>query len=521
MPPDTAHGATTGASLPREEPGRGLERSRQVAIVAGVLAGTFLAALDSSIVGTAMPTIAGQLGGLALYPWVFSGYLLTSTTTVPLYGRLADLYGRKRVFVVATVLFLAGSMLCGLAQSMPQLVLFRMVQGLGAGGILPVTLTILGDLFSIEQRARVQGLTSAVWGTSAVAGPTIGGILTETLSWRWVFYVNVPFGLASLLLIALALRERVERRAHRIDYAGAVSLTAGLTALLLGLLQPGQGRSWTDPLTVAGLVSGLGLLGAFVVIERRAAEPVLPLDLLRRRLIAVVFSGGVLIGTGMFGVTSYVPLFVQGALGRSPVAAGMAVMPFAVGWSLASTAAGRIILRFGFRSSVVAGMVAMLTGGSLLQLVPRERTIVWPMLATAAFGLGMGFSATAFLIAVQNTVSWSERGIATALVGFSRTIGGAVGVAALGTVLTAGVQRRLGTLEGFSTSALLDPEARSALPAGELVVLQQALAGALEPVYAIVLAIVLAAVAIVVLGFPKQPLAGEERAAARQLSPGE
>ncbi len=490
-----------------EEPPRELSRGGQIAVVTGVLFGTFLAALDTSIVGTAMPTIVGQLGGLALYPWVFSGYLLTSTTTVPLYGRLADLYGRRRLFVVATLLFLLGSILCGLAQSMPQLVLFRMLQGLGAGGIIPVTLTILGDLFSIEQRARLQGLTSAVWGTSAVAGPIVGGFITDTLSWRWVFYVNIPFGLASLLLIGLALRERIVRRPHRIDYAGALALTAGLALLLLGLLRAGEGRGWAAPDVVGSLAVGALLLGVFLRVESRAGEPVLPLRLFRRRLIGVVFAGGVLIGAGMFGVTSYLPLFVQGVLGGTAITAGTVVMPFALGWSLASTASGRIILRFSFRTSVVAGMTAMLLAGLLLQFVPGRAELLWPVVVAALFGIGMGFSSTAFIIAVQNAVGWEERGIVTALVGFSRTIGGAVGVAALGTVLSAAMRSRLGMATSeTSSNALLNPELRAALDPAQLATLRAALADALGAVYLGILIAVVLAFALVVLSFPRQPI---------------
>lgn len=488
-----------------EEAPHELGRSARVAVVGGVLAGTFLAALDTSIVGTAMPTIVGQLGGLALYPWVFTGYLLTSTTTLPLYGRLADLYGRKRVFLVATVLFLLGSMLCGVAQSMPQLVVFRMLQGLGAGGIIPVTLTILGDLFSIEQRARLQGLTSAVWGTSAVAGPTVGGFITDTLSWRWVFYINLPFGLASLLLIGLALRERVSRRSHRIDYAGAATLTLGLSLLLLGLLRTGEGQGWLA-LDVAGsLLAGTVLLGAFLLAESRAAEPVVPLHLFRRRLVTVVFTGGVLIGAGMFGVTSYLPLFVQGVLGGTAITAGTVVMPFALGWSLASTLSGRIILRFGYRTSVVAGMVAMLGGGLLLQLVPGRAALSWPVVAASLFGIGMGFSSTAFIIAMQNAVGWEERGIVTALVGFSRSIGGAVGVAALGTLLNASMRAALGDSgTDTSTNALLNPELRAGLDPATLAALRGALSDALGVVYAGILVAVVIAFALVVTAFPRQ-----------------
>lgn len=483
-----------------------LGRRAQVAIVAGVLAATFLAALDATVVGTAMPTIVGQLGGLALYPWVFSAYLLTSTTTIPLYGRLADLYGRKRVLLVSMGLFLAGSMLCGLAQSMLQLVIFRALQGLGAGGIIPVTLTILGDLFPIEQRARLQGLTSAVWGASAVAGPAVGGFLTDTLSWRWVFYVNLPFGLAALALLGLAFPERVVRRPHRIDYAGALTLTLGLALVLLGLLDLEGGGEQRRLLALGSLVLGAALLGAFWWIEQRAAEPVVPLSLLRQRLIGVVVLGSVLIGAGMFGTTSYLPLFVQGVLGGTAMTAGGVIMPFAVAWSVASTLAGRVILRFSFRSSVLVGMAAMLAAALLLQAVPRSAGLAFPVTVAGLFGVGMGFSATAFIIAVQNAVGWEERGIATALVGFARSIGGAVGVAALGAILSAGLATRTEALGNVPTNALLEPALRATLAQDTLVALRVALADALGWVYFGILTLVILAVGLVVWGFPRGEL---------------
>ncbi len=501
---DGARETPTQRGIEREQHAQ-FGRGTTIAIVSGVLAATFLAALDATVVGTAMPTIVGQLGGLALYPWVFSAYLLTSTTTIPLYGRLADLYGRKRVLLVAMVLFLIGSLLCGLAQSMPQLVLFRALQGFGAGGILPVTLTILGDLFPIEQRARLQGLTSAVWGASAVAGPTVGGFLTDTLSWRWVFTVNVPFGLVAIALIGLALQEQLVPKHRPIDFAGAATLTTGLTILLVGLLAAGERSAVLSPRSLSGIALGIGILVFFGWIERRAAEPVIPLDLVRQRLVAVVTLGSVLIGAGMFGVTSYLPLFVQGVLGGTAITAGSTIMPFAVAWSIASTVSGRVILRFGFRSSVLAGMAAMLAAGLALQLVPRAATLGWAIVAAASFGIGMGFSATAFLIAVQNAVSWHERGIATALVGFARSIGGAVGVAALGALLAARLSSAAGAGSLDSTDALLNPELRATLATETLAALRGTLADALASVYFAVLVLVLLAVLLVAFGFPRHP----------------
>jgi len=497
---------TTIEREPLQEQQAALGRVATIAIVSGVLAATFLAALDATVVGTAMPTIVGQLGGLALYPWVFSAYLLTSTTTIPLYGRLADLYGRKRVLLVAMVLFLAGSLLCGLAQSMSQLVLFRALQGLGAGGILPVTLTILGDLFPIEQRARLQGLTSAVWGAAAVAGPSVGAAVTDLAGWRWIFYLNVPVGLVALGLLGAALQERVGRREHPLDYRGALLLTVGMTLLLSGLSAAGEGRGAAPVVAVGAALGGAALLVLFWRTEQRAAMPIVPPELVRRRLMAVVALGSILIGAGMFGLISFLPLAMQGLGAGTAATAGLTIMPFAVSWSLASTVAGRVILRFGFRSSVVVGMGAMLTGALVLQVVPRWPVLGWAVAAAALFGVGMGFSATAFLIAVQNAVAWGERGIATALVGLSRTIGGAVGVAVLGAVLNGVIQQRLG--ERAAIDALLDPAQRPSLSDALRASSERALAEALSVAFLLILLVVTAAVALVVVGFPREVLAG-------------
>ncbi len=480
-----------------------LSRSTQVAIVTGTLAATFLAALDATVVSTALPTIVGQLRGLELYPWVFSAYLLTSTTTIPLYGRLADIYGRKRVLLTAMVLFLLGSVLCGIAQSMPQLVFFRGVQGLGAGGIIPVTLTILGDLFPIEQRARLQGLTSAVWGASAVAGPMVGGFLTDTLSWRWVFYVNLPFGFLALGLIGVVFREDVPRQSHQIDYAGVLTLAVGLTLAMLGLLTVSDTRGWYRTLALGSCVTGCLLLASFWWLERRTAEPIVPLRLVRQRLMSVVLVGSVLIGAGMFGTLSYLPLFVQGVRGGTATTAGAVIMPFAFAWSMTSMIAGRVILRFGFRSSVLTGMAAMTTAGLLLQAIPKAGSLTVAMTAAGLFGIGMGFSATAFIIAVQNSVGWEERGIATALVGFARSIGGALGVATLGVVLSAALAARLGSIGPGTADMLLRPEARAVLDTQTLAELQTALGEVLGLVYLIILGLVLAATLLVTWGFPR------------------
>lgn len=480
------------------------ETNRRLVVVA-VMLGTFLSALDTSIVGTAMPTVIGQLGGMSLYSWVFSAYLLTSTTTVPLYGRLADLYGRKPLFLAAAAIFVVGSMLCGAAQTMPQLVAFRALQGLGAGGIIPVTLTIIGDLFSVEERARMQGIFSAVWGSSAVAGPTVGGFIVDYVNWRWVFYINLPFGIASTVLLWLFLNERIERRRHSIDYMGTISLTLGITSLLVALLEVGEGRSWLDPVVAGTLAFAALLLIYFVWNQTRVPEPILPLSLFKNRLISVSFGAGILIGAAMFGVTSYLPLYVQGVLAGTAITAGMVVAPHSIGWSAASILSGRIIMRFGYRTAVIAGLAVMVTAALILQTVAHGGALWRAVAAAGTLGIGMGLSATAFIIAVQSAVGWAERGIATAAVTFSRTIGGAIGVAALGTVLSAQLRPALAQLPEAArdTNGLLDPVVRATLSSDALSAAQAALADALSSVYFGVLLIALLAFAVILVAFPR------------------
>lgn len=480
------------------------ETNRRLVVVAA-MAGTFLSALDSSIVGPAMPTIIGQLGGLSLYSWVFSAYLLTSTTTVPLYGRLSDMYGRKPMFVISAALFVLGSALCGVAQNMEQLVAFRAIQGLGAGGIIPVTFTILGDLFSVEERAKMAGLFSAVWGASAVAGPTLGGLIVEVVDWRWIFYLNLPFGAVSVWLMWRSLHEERVGERSRIDYLGALLLTAGITSVLFALLEIGEGASWLAPRTGGAMGVGALLIAWFLIHERRVPSPMLPLDLFRSPIIAVVTGAGTLIGGVMFGISSFVPLYVQGVLGGSPIDAGLTVAPFSIGWSVASVVSGQIITRTGYRISVVAGTISAVAGCvSLLLLSPDTGRL--PAAAGAGLvGIGMGLSATAMLISVQNSVGWSQRGVATALVQFSRTIGGAVGVAVLGTLLTAQLRSRLASLDSSlqSANALLDLEVRDTLTPELLRTLSDALSSSLNVVFMAMLGLAIAAALVVVLLFPR------------------
>ena len=458
------------------EPGRD-----RVIVTTALVLGMFLAALEATAVGTAMPTIVAELGGVSRYSWVFSAYLLTSTTTVPLYGKLADLYGRRRIFTVAVTVFVVGAALCATATTFGQLIAYRALQGLGAGGVMPITVTLIGDIYSLEERGRMQGLFSGVWAVSSLVGPLAGGLLTDLASWRWVFYMNLPFGVASLVLLRLFLVEEAVRREHALDLLGTASLTV-CVALLLGALLEGSGLwGWGDARTVGVLAGSLLALAVFLRQERRAPEPMLPLELFRNPIIAVASVGSVLLGTILFCASAYVPMFTQGVLGGSAVDAGLTLAPMTLGWPIASTVSGWLIMRVGYRPFVLGGAAASAAGCLLLTGVDATSGRGPVMAAMLLVGLGLGFMSTPFLLAVQNAVPWRRRGVATSSVQFFRTIGGAVAVAALGALLNARLRGRVGP--GADVNVILDPDLRDTVPADVLRPMVTALESGLGDVY--------------------------------------
>jgi len=428
-------------------------------ITAGVMLSLFLASMEGTVVATAMPTIVAQLGGLAIYSWVFAIYLLTATTTVPIYGKLSDLYGRKRVYVASMALFILGSVLCAQAQTMEQLILFRAMQGIGAGGVLPLAFTIIGQLFSLEQRARMQGLFSGVWGVSAVIGPLIGGFLVDQVSWRWVFLINVFPGLLAVGLVWFAWRDARpgEAKPVAVDYPGAVLLTLGVLALLLGM------EELPAPLSWALLAAALALFAILVFVERRAADPILPFHLFRDRLYTVSLIHGFLSGWAVFGSLNYVPLFVQAVLGTSATQAGITLTPMSIAWTVASILAGQLLLRLSYRTLALIGMTILTAGAFLMSTIGVNASQAWIMVYLGMMGTGMGLSVPAFLIAVQSTVPLQELGAATSTLQFSRNMGSTLGVSVLGVVLSSRLASSLITAgldpAIVSLNALLDPVA--------------------------------------------------------------
>ena len=416
-------------------------RSERGPVLIGIMLSTALVAIDATVIATAVPSVVAELGGFAEFPWLFSIYLLAQAVTVPVYGKLADVFGRKPVMLFGIGLFLVGSILCGVAWSMGALIAFRAVQGLGAGAVQPMSMTIVGDLYSLEERAKVQGYIASVWGISSVVGPTLGGVFSEYVSWRWIFFVNIPLCLIAAATIGLRFHERVDRHRPRIDYAGAVLLTVALTLLILGLLEGGQAWAWGSPQSIAVLAGGAVLLAVFVVIERRAADPVVPLRLLRNRLLVATNLVAACVGAVLLGLTSYVPTFVQDVLGTGPLIAGFALAALTLGWPISASQSGRLYLRIGFRSTALLGAAVVVVGSALLLLLDGSSSVIQVGATSFVIGLGMGFCAAPTLIAAQSAVQWQQRGVVTGTNMFFRSAGSAVGVAVFGALVNATIGR--------------------------------------------------------------------------------
>ena len=442
--PSTA--AAAGAAVTGQEqlpdgqgaPGPSYLSHRQILIVlAGVMAGMLLFALDQGIVGTALPRIVSELGGLDRLSWVVTAYLLTSTATTPLWGKISDLYGRRLIFQVAIVIFLAGSALSGLSQDMGQLIAFRAVQGIGGGGLFAIALSIIGDVIPPRERGRYQGYFGAVFGVSSVAGPLLGGWLTDGPGWRWIFYINLPVGLAALFVTSAVLKMPVVRRQHKIDYLGAAAIVGAVTCLLLYLDWLGSSYGWTEAGAMVLLAGTAVLTAAFIFIERRATEPIIPMRLFRNQVFSTGNTFAFLAGVAMFGTIIFLPVYLQAVKGFSPTQSGLALLPAILGIFSTSITSGQLITRTGhYKIYPVLGAVIMTAGLLALSRLDVD-TPFWQLaIYEYLFGAGLGFTMQTIVTAVQNSVQHRDMGAATSSITFFRQMGGSIGAAVFGAVLS-------------------------------------------------------------------------------------
>lgn len=412
-------------------------RSRRGPVLIALMLATGLVAIDATIVATAVPSIVEDIGGFASFPWLFSAYLLAQAVSVPVYAKLSDVVGRKPIILGGIGLFLLGSILCGLAWSMPALIAFRVLQGLGAGAVQPVAITIAGDIYTLAERAKVQGYLASVWALSSVVGPTLGGVFASLGIWRWIFLINIPLCLIAAWMLLRTFHENVERSKHRIDYLGAGLLTISLSLLILGALQGGQAWPWDSPVSFAVFGGGALLFLVFLLVERKAAEPVLPPWVVSRRLLATTAMVAFGVGAVMLGITTYVPTFLEGSLKTSPLLAGLALAALTLGWPISASQAGRFYLRIGFKNTAIIGIVITVIGSAILALTASTPNILLVAMACFIVGLGLGLVATPSLIAAQTSVDWNERGVVTGTNLFARSIGSSIGVAVFGAIANA------------------------------------------------------------------------------------
>jgi MFS family permease len=403
------------------------------------MAAMFMIAIEATIVSTAMPQIAAQLGDLHLYAWVFSAFLLSQTATTVVFGKLADLYGRKPVLLAGIAVFLLGSVLCGVAWSMPSLIVFRLIQGIGAGSIQPVCLTVVGDLYPGSERGKIQGYLASVWGISSVMGPLAGGLIIQQLSWAWIFWINVPIGIAAACGFSLFLHERPSRERHGIDVIGAALFAVAVASLMVALTE--LGRSGGAVALTAGGVCAVSLV-LFVMQERRAQDPMMAFALWARRPIATANAATLLSGMAIIGLTTFLPMYVQGVLIRSPLVAGFALTMMVMGWPVGATLAARNFSRFGLRSTLLCGGALLPLGATAFLILAPGVSPVVAGAGSLIMGLGMGFLSTSAIVIIQGSVGWAERGSATASNIFSRNLGSTLGATVLGGVLNLSLARQ-------------------------------------------------------------------------------
>ena len=426
-------------------------------VLGSVIAAMFMIAIEATIVSTAMPQIVGQLGGLQLYSWVFSAFLLTQTATTVVFGKLSDLVGRKTVILWGIAIFLAGSILCGFAWSMPTMIMFRLIQGVGAGAIQPVGMTIVGDLYAARERGKIQGYLASVWAISAVVGPLVGGLIIQHFSWAWIFWLNVPIGLVALAGFSVFLHEDVTHERRKIDHMSAAVFTVAIAAIMADLTAI-SASNWPEigEITAVAVVAA----GLFVWLERRSPEPMISLKLWGRRPIAAANGASLLSGMVMIGLTTFLPVYVQGVMGRSPLVAGFALSVMVLGWPIGATIATRLLMRFGVRPVLVTGGLLVPVGALVFVLLGPDVPPFFAGVGSVIVGFGMGLLSSSSLVLIQEIVDWSERGSATASFLFARSLGSTFGATIFGAVLNYGL------LHAGTAAAVTSDQLRSLLNGG-------------------------------------------------------
>lgn len=475
-------------------------------VLLSVMLAMFVSAIEATIVTTAMPVIVSDLGGFSRYSWVFSAYLLMSTVTVLIYGKLADLFGRKPILFIGMFIFLVGSILCGFAVSMEQLILFRLIQGLGAGAVMPIATTIVGDIYSTEERAKIQGYLASVWGISAVLGPLVGGGIVHYLSWEYIFWINVPLGLLAMIGIGLYLHEPEREKKVSIDYKGAVLLTLSLSAILFWLAEGGQSFDRLSFYSIALLISGLGLLLLFILVERTAKDPMMPFSIWKNPVIfyanLVSFTTGII----LIGVTTYLPTYVTGVMEQPAIVAGFTLTAMSIGWPIASSAAGHLLLRYGTFVVSFIGGISLVIGSGLFIMMNATSGPWWAAMASFFIGVGMGLTGTSFTVTIQGSVPRKVRGSATAANMFMRNFGNTVGAAFFGAILNAKLMDRFqnkgSDFELNDINLLLTEETRQSIPEGEMRLLQDTLDISLQWVHISVGALAIISV-LLILRIPR------------------
>jgi EmrB/QacA subfamily drug resistance transporter len=486
-----------------EAPPKAQRNWRITITLTGVALAIFMGALESTVVGTAMPTVIATLGGIEIYSWVFAAYILAATVMTPIWGKVADVVGRRPAFFWGLVVFLIGSALSGAARTMPQLIIYRTFQGLGAAALFPVGMTITADLLSLERRAKMVGLFSAMWGVASMFGPIVGGYLTDSphYGWRWVFYINLPVGLAAIAMVWFTYHETApEKKRVIFDYGGALTLAALLITLLLLIERGPQQRVWLSIFEAAACAA---LLIAFIKIEWASEEAVLPLEMFRNRLVAAATLHGLFAGMALLGTMAFLPLFIQSVLGTSATAAGSILTPFILSWVFCSILSGRLLLRIGYRPLVLAGSAFMLFGAVKLSQISVTTTKFDLVLAVIFLGMGGGLTFVVLMIAVQHAVARARLGVATSTVQFFRTIGAAIGTGVMGSLMTWWLGRRMAAAGndlpllrrmGGDLSSIVRHSGQGALSPGAAEFLRQSLASSLRVAFFFVLVSTVAAV---------------------------